>query len=128
MQVDSSVVPHLFQEALYHFTSPAVVVLRREWVEYSEGERQLLQKILTSVHVDMNAALMLARPVLDFDELNIHAPSHVFVFGSQLPADVQKYQPQKAHGFDVIAADDLDALVDQKKKDLWAALKQMFSV
>ncbi|HEU5148637.1 MAG TPA: hypothetical protein VFT90_18045 [Chryseosolibacter sp.] len=124
----SEALPHLFQEELYAFGANVVVVLPKPWQDYGAEEQTLLKKILTSVKVDINAIQMVVQPSIDLRSLNIYSPSRVLLFGVNPNEDIPLYQTQTAQGFTVIRADDLSALDDQKKKNLWLALRQMFGV
>ena len=119
----------LFQEDLYHFNTPVIVVLSRDWRFYSEEEQMLLRKIVGSVKLDINTIQMVARPLLDLKALQIYRPSKILLFGANAAdADLPMYQSTTAQGFIVIRADDLSALDDEKKKNLWLALRQMFGI
>ena len=119
---------HLFPEELYAFTSPLVVILPRQWDAYSTEQQNLLQKILTSVKVDLNSIQILVQPSVELKSLLIYSPARVLVFGCTIREDVPFYSATAAQGFIVIRADDLNALDDQKKKNLWLALRQMFGI
>ena len=88
----------------------------------------MLHKILTSVKMDINAVQLIVRPTVDMNSLRIYAPSKVLIFGASPVEAIEKYQQQPAQGFTVIWADDLSVLDEQKKKNLWVALRQMFGV
>ena len=118
----------LFQEELYHFNTPVVVALSRPWQDYGSEEQVLLKKILSSVKVDISTVQMVVQPSIDLRALQIYSPSRVLLFGVVPQEDFPLYQMQTAQGFTVIRADDLTALDDQKKKNLWLALRQMFGV
>ena len=120
--------PHLFQEELYSFNTSVVVVLPKPWQDFGADEQVLLQKILGSVKVDINATQMVVQPSIDLTALRIYSPSRVLLFGVTPDEDLPLYRTQAAQGFTVIRADDLSALDDQKKKNLWLALRQMFGV
>jgi DNA polymerase III psi subunit len=120
--------PHLFQEELYHFTAPVAVVLPRPWVTYNKEEQLLLKKILTSVKVEIDAVQMVVLSSVDLNSLRLYAPVHFLIFGPDIREDIPMYQPTAAQGFMVVRADDLSSLDDQKKKILWTALRQMFGV
>jgi hypothetical protein len=119
--------PHLFQEELYQFTAPMTVVVPRPWETYTQEEELLLAKILTSVKIDIGAVQMIEQAVLDLQALPIYSPTRVLIFGSA-SEDLPLYQVVPAQGFTVIRADDLAMLDDIKKKNLWAALRQMFGI
>ena len=121
-------ITHLFQEDLYSFSTPVVVVLRNPWQSYTPEEQTLLQKILTSVKVDVNSIRMIAQPSIDLECLQNYSPEQVLIFGSEAGKDVEFYKQTQAQGFIVIRADDLSSLDDQKKKNLWVALRQAFGI
>lgn len=126
--VQPSTLTHLFQEELYFFTNPLVVVLPKPWESYGTTEQTLLQKILTSVKIDMDAVQMVVQPSIELELLKIFSPARVLIFGSGTREDIPLYQSTQAQGFIVIRADDLSQFDDQKKKNLWIALRQMFGV
>ncbi|MEX2231827.1 MAG: DNA polymerase III subunit psi [Cyclobacteriaceae bacterium] len=117
---------HLFQEDLYYFTAPIVVVLARAWETYTAEERRLLQKILTSVKVDLNAVQMVVQPSIELKSLLVYSPARVLIFGSETRENIATYQETPAQGFTVVRADDLNQLDEEKKKNLWNALRRMF--
>jgi hypothetical protein len=116
-----------FHEDLYYFTAPVVVVLKRAWETYSANERSLLQKILTSVKVDINAVHIVTEASLKLEMLRPFGPARVMIFGADVEEDIGTYQDTLAHGFTAIRADDLSELTDERKKNLWLALRQMFA-
>ena len=119
---------HLFQEELYRFTTPVIVVLARPWESYTPEEQLLLQKILTSVKVDINSVKIVIGASIELGSLNVYQPSKVLIFGAEAGEPTEKYQEVAAQGFTVIRADDLSAMDDHKKKNLWVALRHMFGV
>ena len=125
---DASLFTHLFQEELYSFTTPVLVIIPRPWESYAAEEQILLQKILTSVKVDLNAVQMAVMPSVGRGSLEAFAPAKVLIFGSDTREEIPLYEATAAQGFTVIRADDLTALDDPKKKDLWSALRQMFGL
>lgn len=125
---DPSVLSHLFQEDLYLFSAPVVVVLPKPWESYDPEEQTLLQKILTSVKIDIGAVQMVVHPSIELASLKVFSPSRVLIFGSSIQEDIPLYEATAAQGFIAIRADDLSMLDDQKKKNLWLALRQMFGV
>lgn len=117
----------MFQEELYRFSPPVVVVLSRPWTSYSTEEQALLQKILTSIKTDIRAVQVVSHPSLELEALSLSGTAKVLVFGAAA-SEIPAYQEVTAHGFKVIRADDLSELNDEKKKSLWLALRQMFGV
>ena len=121
-----SITSPLFQEELYHYTTPVIVVLAKAWEDYHPDEHVLLKKILTSVKIDINAVQIISRPSLKLASLATFSPAKVLIFGCQTDEDIALYQLVPAQGFIVINADDLTQLDDAKKKNLWMALRQMY--
>lgn len=126
--VNTGALPNLFQEDLYHFTTPVAVLLPRAWETFTEDEQSLLKKILTSVKVDLNAVQILITPKVNGSLLQVYSPARVLIFGCETIDEVPMYQSTTAHGFRVVRADDLSELDDTRKKNLWAALRQVFGV
>lgn len=127
--MDSQALSQLFPEDLYQYSTPIVVVLSKDWTSYSEEEQMLLRKILASVKEDINSVQMVARPLVDLKALQIYRPSKILLFGADsTDGNLHLYQSTRAQGFIVIRADDLTALDEQKKKNLWLALQQMFGI
>lgn len=126
--LDPAALPHLYQEELYVFSSPVLVILPQPWERYVPSEQVLLEKILTSVKVDPSGVRVVVQPTVQLESLEIFSPSRVLIFGSEISDDVPLYKETAAQGFTVIRAEDLGQLDDQKKKNLWLALRQVFGV
>ena len=127
--MDSQALSQLFPEDLYQYSTPIVVVLAKDWTSYSEEEQMLLKKILGSVKVDINSVQMVAKPLIDLKALQVYRPSKILLFGANSADDnLPLYQSATAQGFILIRADDLSVLDEQKKKNLWLALRQMFGI
>lgn len=126
--MNASALNQLFHEELYQFATPVIVVLPRGWDSYTVEEQLLLNKILTSVKTDFNSIKMMIGRSIQPESLGIYRPARVLIFGGEPGEPAEKYQQVAARGFMVIWADDLNEMDDQKKKNLWIALRQMFGV
>lgn len=126
--MNHSLLSRLFQEDLYYYTTPVVVVLAKAWDAYEPEEQGLLKKILTSVKIDIDAIHMVSMPSLSLKSLIPFSPVRVLIFGSETDGEIALYQETPAQGFTVIRAEDLTQLDDGSKKNLWTALRQMFEV
>lgn len=124
----ASTLPHLYQEELYIFRTPVLVVLPRPWENYGDAEKTLLQKILASVNVHLDGVQIVIHPSVDAAALAVFNPMKVLIFGCDMQDDVALYTETAAQGFTLVRADDLTLLDDQRKKNLWLALRQMFGV
>ena len=119
---------HLFEEDLYCFDTPVVVVLARAWESYHEEDQTLLKKILSSVGMDLNAVQIIVQPMVDLNSLLIYSPGKVLVFGSETSEPIAPYQEVAVQSFMAVKADDLNLLDEQKKKNLWLTLRKMFGI
>jgi hypothetical protein len=126
--VDHSALSSLYQEELYQYETPVVVVLSKSWFAYSEEEQLLLNKILTSVKLNIETVHVLSQASLSLQSLVALSPGKVLIFGTRTDEEIPLYQQMPAQGFIVIKADDLTQLDDTRKKNLWIALRQMFAV
>lgn len=126
--MNQTIISQLFQEELYQYSTPVIVVLSKPWLDYNDEDKILLQKILASVKVDLNAVHIISQPALALPSLLPFSPAKVLVFGSETDEDIGLYQSTPAQGFIVIKADDLTQMDEGKKKNLWIALKQIFGL
>jgi DNA polymerase III psi subunit len=124
--MSSTLASHMFQEELYDVPTPVLIVLSRPWSTYTEADHALLNKILGSVKIDTASVRVLTQKIFSIADLPSSQAAKVLVFGSE--TDIAPYQPVQAQAFTVVKADDLTQLDDARKKSLWGALKQMFSV
>lgn len=126
--VNGSLLTHLYKEEVYQFSTPVIVVLARPWMSYSTDAHAMLHRMLGAVKLSPGHVRVLTRPTLDLKSLTHFTPRRVLIFGSTVDEEIPLYQDTSAVAFRVVRAEDLDALDDQKKKILWAALKQMFGL
>src|SRR5688500_6607290 len=105
-----------------------MVILPKPWESYSDEHQMLLQKILASVKLNTASVQMLVRSAIDLESLAIFSPFRVMIFGLVIREELRAYEETMAHNFIVIRADDLDGLDEQKKKNLWIALRKMFGI
>ena len=119
---------YLYQEELYSQRAKVLVVLSLDWIELSEENQLLLQKILGSVKLDLAAVQIVTCPEFELADLNAYSPHQIITFGSVLKGSPTQYQPFSYQGVSIIQADSLHTLDDQKKKSLWVGLKQMFNI
>jgi hypothetical protein len=124
----SSAITHLFQEELYRVPANLAVIIPKEWHKILEEEKALLAKILGSVKLSMDSVLIVTQQNIDWDALAVLKPAKVLIFGSHMSGDIKPYESTNLNNITLIKADDLGMLDDNKKKSLWIALKQMFSV
>jgi DNA polymerase III psi subunit len=105
-----------FNEELYLIREKVTVVLSDPWEQIGEPDRQLLQKILQSVKLNLASVRIVHQSKLDASGMN----SRVIYFGA---AEI------KTEGM-VVQAPRLSQLQSDAsgKQKLWVALKQLFGL
>ena len=126
----SVVVPpeYLFQEELYALKSKVMVVLNTGWNDLSTDDQLLLTKILSSIRKDIASVQIISMKEFDLEDLMAYSPRQIVAFGAVNKTPHPLYHLISMQGISLIQADSLPELDDSKKKSLWMALKQMFSV
>lgn len=128
MTDSSSPFEYLYQEELYVLPGQTIVLIDRPWVELSDDERLLLQKILGSVKLTLAQVSILHQAQVTLDALRAINAERVISFGARVIELQAPYQLTMVGEIPVIGADSLRALDDAKKKSLWLALRQMFKI
>jgi hypothetical protein len=118
----------LFQEEIYNIHSKTFIVIPTTWSELSEDDIQLLSKILTAVKLNLSSVRIVTLSNLENSSQLPETPSSIILFGVPTRPSVKLYQPSKLMGIPILAADRLPSLDDPKKKNLWVALKAMYTV
>ena len=118
----------IYQEEIYALPAKVIVVLDKGWEEVTADERKLLSKILESVKLTLSGVQIIVEKEFDLTSLQAYAPKSIITFGAQHKDGGKRYEVHSVNGTAVLQADALGALDDQKKKSLWAALKQMFGL
>jgi hypothetical protein len=122
--LNTALTPFLFQEELYQIPAKTLVVMKKPWDAYTSEEKLLLSKILGSVKLTLASVQLIVQPTLILSSLR--QGEKVLVFGSE--SQGSPYVCERAQGFTILKADDLSELDDAKKKSLWLALKEMFTI
>lgn len=125
--MSESLAKYLYQEELYKVPPVVTVVLSRAWDEYTPADMELLEKILVNIRQSTAGVRVLTTDHLDLKTFDEERTAKVLVFGSDVNG-LEPYVVSSAHGFMVLRADDLPALDQERKKKLWAGLREMFGV
>ena len=118
----------IFSENLYKIKSKVIVVVAKPWNEISTQEITLLTKILGSIKLTIDAVQILNKQQTSLQELTIYQPSAIILFGVNFTPSIKPYAIETFDGINVIYSESLDSLDDANKKNLWVALKQVFSI
>jgi hypothetical protein len=125
---EGSVFEHLYQEELYVIPPRTLVLLDKEWPDFSEEEGALLTKILGSVKLSLASVQIIHQSNTSVSDLLSFNPSKIISFGVNVSPIQKQYEYVPLDGVHIIVSDALSRLDDQKKKSLWVALRQMFGV
>jgi hypothetical protein len=117
----------LYQEDIYQATDATVILVDQPWTTISEADKVLLIKILGSVKISIEQVTILEAGKISLTELSQYNPSRIIAFGTVISESEASYKNQKQGNTSFITSDALSALDDVKKKNLWGALKQMFT-
>ncbi len=118
----------LYSEDVYNIPGKTLVILPCPWSELNDASVQLLTKILASVKLSLSSVQIISALKIEDIALGVYNPSGILFFGIPSGLDTTPYQLAQFNGIPAIAADALDSFDDAKKKNLWLALKAMFSL
>jgi hypothetical protein len=119
---------NLYQEELYAFFTPVLIILSKPWEELGEPEHATLSRMLTRLNLNLASVHIIVRDRFSIEELSIYSPSKVLAFGATLHSQVNLYENISMGEVSIILSESIDQLDDFKKKTLWAALKLMFNL
>lgn len=105
-----------------------VVILKKDLPDLEQTQKDLLVKILTAVHVELEATRFLTEAEFKNTPDAIARYEQVISFGVDLPQVPSRYQPVKRDKQQLLASDSLAALEQAiaLKGKLWQAMKLMF--
>lgn len=120
-------IKELFNEEIYKISQKTLVIIPTPWDELAPEIAELLNRILSAVKLDLSAVQILQASAFDDSLIIANKPNRILLFGVSVHLTIEKYQVANFNGIPIIAADSLDALSEDKKKSLWAALRAMFA-
>jgi DNA polymerase III psi subunit len=117
-----------YQEEVYQIRLKPIVVINEAWDQLGEKERELLSKIISALKISADSVTIVAQPLLDITYFNGRTLRLIY-FGD-LPEGVSRYEILESHDLSFICSVSLTQLLEneQARKQLWAALKKLFSV
>jgi DNA polymerase III psi subunit len=116
-----------FTEEIYKIAEKTTVILSKSWDETPETDRQLLQKILQSVRLNLASVRIIHQPKLDLMKLSPQ-PARMIYFGEPV-AGLNQFECIKTQGT-IVLGPVLSQLQNDPagKQKLWVALKQLFGL
>jgi hypothetical protein len=121
-----SLLKHLYQEEIYLIKPKVLVVINKPWVDVTEDEAILLEKILRALKLSLAAVQVVERSVFSPGDFDTFAPRYIIAFGSTLKGSDKLYEEIKADKTTVVIAHSLNELDEMRKRNLWVTLKQVF--
>jgi hypothetical protein len=115
----------IYTEELYKLPGRVIVLLPVPWETVPEDQVVLLSKILSAARFSLQGVQVLCYKEVQLSQLTIFNPAVIISFGVVLTPATALYQPETIEDVTIIQSDELSALTDSKKKDLWGALKKL---
>ncbi len=117
-----------YQEEVYQIRLKPIVVINVAWDQLGEKERELLSKIISALKISVDSVTIVAQPLLDITYFN--GKTLRLIYFGDLPEGVSRYEILESHVLSFICSVSLTQLLEneQARKQLWAALKKLFSV
>jgi DNA polymerase III psi subunit len=116
-----------YTEEIYRIKEKTTVVVSTPWTSITDADRQLLQKILQSVKLNLASVRVLYQPALNLSLLKPQ-PERIIYFGEPV-AGLSQFECIRAEGT-VVLSPPLAQLQNDPagKQKLWVALKQLFGL
>jgi len=117
----------IYTEEVYQLEPLPTVVITKPWVNITETETELLKKILTALKLSFETVTIKQQESFDLSTWVVK-PRKLIYFGL-VPAGIPYYQVIDVNGVSLVASESLENLLtnDPARKQLWGALKQLFS-
>jgi len=118
----------IFTEELYRLPEKVLVILPAPWEALTSDQVLLLSKILGSVKLNLDGVQVLHHTEIELSSLIVNNPSYILSFGTRLIPECKPFSYEIVDDMTIIQSEALEFLDDSKKKSLWLALKQAFSL
>ena len=128
MIMNQVVAETLYGEDLYKIPGSVMIILSKSWDNITQEEKNQLSKILGAVKLNVESVQIITLQKITYDSFLHFSPSRIISFGVPFQPEIKPYEAIQTDKLVMIYADSLDSLDDPKKRNLWLALKVMFSV
>lgn len=122
----STFLESLYQEEIYKINGKVMVILPKPWESISDEEKILLSKILWAVKLTLASVQIITRQAFVLEDFKAYSPVCIIAFGASLKNVTTMYEHISMNNISIVLADELHRLDDQKKRNLWLTLKQLF--
>jgi len=118
----------IFQEEVFLLKPKPIVVINKAWESLGDKERELLAKIISALKITLDAVTVVSQPTLHVT--SFHGKTSKLIYFGELPAGVSYYEVLESGNLSFICSESLSQLIDNEtaRKQLWQALKQLFSI
>ena len=117
---------NLYSGELYNLKPKVLIVISKPWSEIQEDERTLLGKILSAVKLSLSSVQIVNRTDFGVEDFNAYGPACIIAFGATLKNSTKMYEKISAKRTAIVVADALRQLDDNRKRNLWLTLKELF--
>jgi hypothetical protein len=117
-----------YQDGVYQLPGQVLILLPCAWEDVSESEQQLLAKILSSVKLSLAAVQIVHAAKFSAADASVFQAKMILSFGVPFDGLGRLYEATGDGEMTVVGADPIGALDDQRKKNLWGALRQAFKL
>jgi hypothetical protein len=128
MSLNPLVAESLFQEDLYQIPGKVLIIIPVAWDAVTQEEKSILTKILAALKLNLETVQIISRSAVAIETLLPFSPAQIISFGVSFQPEVKSYETVIVNDIKVICADALHMLDDQKKRNLWLALRSMFGI
>ena len=126
--MDQEVFLTIYQEEIFQIKTKPFVVINEPWEKLGEKERELLTKIISALKISIDSITIVSQPTLDLS--SFAGTTHKVIYFGDLPIGISRYEVLESGGLSFVCSENLTQLIDSEasRKQLWVALKRLFSV
>ena len=117
---------NLYAEELYNLPPKVLIVIPKPWSQIQEDEKTLLGKILSAVKLSLSSVQIINRAEFVAADFGAFRPNCIVAFGAILKNSTKMYEKISAKRTAIVVADALRQLDDNRKRNLWLTLKELF--
>lgn len=117
-----------YQEEIFQIKPKPVVVINVGWEKLGEKERELLTKIISALKISLDSITIASQPNLEI--ISFAGKTNKLIYFGDLPLGISRYELLESGDLSYICSESLTQLLDNEasRKQLWVALKKLFSV
>lgn len=126
--MDQEVFETTYQEEIFQIKPKPIVVINVGWEKLGEKERELLTKIISALKISLDSITIASQPSLETTSFT--GKTNKLIYFGVLPSGISPYELLESGDLSFICSESLTQLLDNEasRKQLWVALKKLFSV